>query len=506
VEQYAPINNTVTDVAPLNTPRAFQATVTGCDGKIYVIGGESAIPNGTPIPLNSVESFDTTPLPNATIPLNTTTVSWTALDANTNTSGGFVATVGNDCNIYAFGTGEGGGATTDVEMLAGTWANGQWNYNGPWVTLTSSPGAIFAAVTDYTGNIYGLAFGDLYEYSTGTGLWTDCWDGPCNGNLEPNFANPNNPAAATLGGDGNIYIVDSSNLYSDYLPALPRTGWLQGMPVETPATNETPAHKLLHSVNFAMTTAEGQMLVVGGDLWNGGPFVDSYGPMPANLMSYQDFWKFDNNGYDFATTRCLASGTASYTSSEFGGGGEALSLNGHTNLSLALPACGDIGAGDFSIDFWINPTSFESGVVSILDKRKLSGSYFGYQVFLYNNKVGLQMDNGRGYQNYGSDITVFPNQWTHVAITVARQSNPRNELSGGIIWVNGVMAARFTPTQGSLTSPANLNIGGDNLGGSKYSGLLDELAIYNRALTFAEVRSVFVAGEAGKFFPPPCCY
>jgi hypothetical protein len=495
VEQYDPISNTVTDVAQMNTPRGFQATVTGCDGKIYAIGGvadNSLNHNG---PQNSVEAYDTA--------LKT----WTTLDVTTNTSGGFLATVGNDCNIYVFGTGaDWSGNSGDVEMLAGTWSSGQWNYNCPWVTQTSSPGPVYAAVTDYSGNIYGLDFYDLFEYSTTTQGWTDCQYGPCSSNGGPNFASAidrsnlaSDPYAATLGGDGNIYLADFGNLYSDYLPGLPRTGWLGGTPIETPATNSSPAQKLPHWENFAMTTAEGQMLVVGGDRENSGPSVDSYGPMPANLLPYQDFWKFDNSGYDFASPSCAASGTASFTSSGRVVG--ALSLNGETNLSLALPACGDIGAGDFSIEFWIKPTSSESGVVSILDKREFYGAYVGYQVFLYNNKVGLQMDNGRGYQNYGSDIALTPNQWTHIAITVARQSNPRNELNGGIIWVNGVMAARFTPMQGSLGSPSDLNIGGDNFGGSHYSGLLDELAIYKRALTFAEVRSVFLAGEAGKFFP-----
>jgi hypothetical protein len=488
VEQYDPINKTVTDVAEMNWYRASQATVTGCDGKIYAIGGVGALrqSQGNLVPLNSVEVY------------NTAWNAWTTLGANTFTSGGFVATVGNDCNIYVVGTGEVNGG--DVEMLAGTWSSGQWSYNGPWVEVQGT-GTVYAAVTDFSGNIYGLAFDDLYEYSTTRQGWTDCGSAPCNGNSEPDFAtppSPNNPAAATLGGDGNIYIADSSNLYADYLPGLTRTGWLEGFPIET------PAHTLLHhSENFAMTTADGQMLVVGGDRLNGGPFVDSFGPMPSIMWPYQDFWKFDDSGNGAVNGGCTALGTASYTSS--GRVGDALSLNGETNLSLALPACGDIGAGDFSLDFWIKPTSSESGVVSILDKREFYGAYVGYQVFLYNNKVGLQMDNGRGYQNYGSDIALVPSQWTHIAITVARQSNPRNELSGGIIWVNGVMAARFTPMQGSLTSPANLNIGGDNLGGSNYSGLLDELAIYKRALTFAEVRSVFVAGGVGKFSAPTSC-
>jgi hypothetical protein len=148
--------------------------------------------------------------------------------------------------------------------------------------------------------------------------------------------------------------------------------------------------------------------------------------------------------------------------------------------------------------------SSPTGVVeSILDKRTLtSAGYHGYQVYLYDGKIGLQMDDG-SYENYGSYINIPTAGWTHVAITVARQNG---ETAAGFIWVNGVMAAQFTPMSGSLSSAANLNIGLDTLGDQQYySGQLDELTIYNRALTFAEVRSVIMAGQVGKATPAVGC-
>lgn len=96
------------------------------------------------------------------------------------------------------------------------------------------------------------------------------------------------------------------------------------------------------------------------------------------------------------------------------------------------------------------------------------------------------------YANYVSSIDIKPNQWTHVAITVKRQPD------GGRIWVNGVQAAAFTPLSGSLTSGANLNIGGHNFSKAFFKGQLDELTVYDRALTWTEVRSVFLARAQGK--------
>ena len=176
-----------------------------------------------------------------------------------------------------------------------------------------------------------------------------------------------------------------------------------------------------------MTTAEGQILVLGGDSTNsGGPAVDGYGSMPANLLSYQNFWKFDNSGADLVNPACTASGGA-YTLQTGPTSGRVLNalLLNVTHVSLPQPSCGDIGAGDFSIEFWVKPSTSSAGVESILDKRALTASgYHGYQVFLYKNEIGLQMDSG-SYMNYGSYIAVPANgnQWTHIAITVARQTN-----------------------------------------------------------------------------------
>jgi hypothetical protein len=64
--------------------------------------------------------------------------------------------------------------------------------------------------------------------------------------------------------------------------------------------------------------------------------------------------------------------------------------------------------------------------------------------------------------------------------------------------VNGVLAGQFTPLSGNLSSPANLNIGGHNFTTAYFTGQLDELAIYSRALTWPEVRSAFLAGAQGK--------
>ena len=112
-------------------------------------------------------------------------------------------------------------------------------------------------------------------------------------------------------------------------------------------------------------------------------------------------------------------------------------------------------------------------------------------MFFYQGKIGLQLATGP-YVNYGSSIAVPPNRWTHVAISVNRMSGE------GRIWINGVSAAQFSPLTGSISNSASLSIGGHMSGTTFFKGELDELTIYNRALTWPEVRTGFLAGAVGK--------
>jgi hypothetical protein len=167
-------------------------------------------------------------------------------------------------------------------------------------------------------------------------------------------------------------------------------------------------------------------------------------------------------------------------------------------------------SGDFSIDAWIqvSPTVASSQTV-IVDKR--SGSppaIFGYAFFLNPGsgglELGLQLADGAGpgFSNYLSSAVTPPladGKWHHIAVTVRRTS------AAGILWYhNGInIAPPGNPTtrQGSLVNASPLRIGtrtaAPPLTGF-FKGNLDELEIFNRVLTPAEVHGIFSAGPAGK--------
>ena len=96
---------------------------------------------------------------------------------------------------------------------------------------------------------------------------------------------------------------------------------------------------------------------------------------------------------------------------------------------------------------------------------------------------------------------LFPNQWYHVAVTVQRGS-----ASGGNLYVDGVIVETFsmTPLVGDVDNNSRLIIGSRNLFFEPgpfpdvFDGKIDEVEIFNRALSQPEIKSIFDAGSAGK--------
>ncbi|MGC2111479.1 MAG: LamG-like jellyroll fold domain-containing protein [Candidatus Korobacteraceae bacterium] len=185
-----------------------------------------------------------------------------------------------------------------------------------------------------------------------------------------------------------------------------------------------------------------------------------------------------------------------------------LSFNG-TNDYVKAPdqaALDIVASQDLSFDAWVKLSSTTSGVVSLVDKRQGS-PLRGYQFFLYNGKLGVQLADGlgsNGYDNYVSTTAVpANNQWHLVAMTVQRSSTTCGS-SCGTWYLDGNSVGNFDPTAhpGSLSSPGiPLMIGaqGPSVGlGEFFSGGLDEVELFNRALNPTEVSALYQAGSAGK--------
>ena len=160
--------------------------------------------------------------------------------------------------------------------------------------------------------------------------------------------------------------------------------------------------------------------------------------------------------------------------------GRALSFNGTSSMVTVPDAPGLDATSAVTVEAWVNPVT-SSNWRSVVMKESASG--LAYALYASDDR-GLP----GGYANLGSaDLnatgvaTIPAGTWSHLAMT----------FDGSTIrlYVNGTEVSS-TPASGALiTTGSPLRIGGNAVWGEFFQGLIDEIRIYNRVLTGAEIQA-----------------
>src|SRR5262249_1106811 len=137
-------------------------------------------------------------------------------------------------------------------------------------------------------------------------------------------------------------------------------------------------------------------------------------------------------------------------------------------------------------------------VVSVLDKRD---RFRGYHMFLLDGRLGVQLDDGGTFANYITPPTVTvpaDDRWHLIAVTV-----PRLLPNGGTFYIDGAPVGNFNPVlhHRSLNSGSSLVIGARTPAqgsGGRFKGGIDEVEIFDRALSAGKILPIMQAGPAGK--------
>ncbi len=197
---------------------------------------------------------------------------------------------------------------------------------------------------------------------------------------------------------------------------------------------------------------------------------------PAGIISW---WRGENNSQDSiaANHGTLTNGTT------FTGGkvGTAFSFDGVDDL-VSTPS---INAGSkFSVEFWLFPTR-SAGYEHLVSNSGGSTNYG--DLYFKDNHIEYWQGNVLRAATVSGTIPLF--SWSHIALT----------YDNGVdrIYINGVPLA----VSGSHTETFNnaLAFGYTNAASNNHlKGMLDEIAVYNRALGGAEIAALYSAGAAGK--------
>jgi concanavalin A-like lectin/glucanase superfamily protein/fibronectin type III domain protein len=172
---------------------------------------------------------------------------------------------------------------------------------------------------------------------------------------------------------------------------------------------------------------------------------------------------------------------ATWTSS--GRYGKALFFDGSNDwVTIADAASLDLTSG-MTLEAWVYPTVTPSGWRTLIMKEKSGGAVYYLDANSDQNRpvVGGLFSSGTQKLYGGSRLTSYT--WTHLAATY-NGSTQR-------LYVNGVQVAYRNQTGSMQTSGGVLRIGGNGVTGwgHFFRGRIDEVRIYNRALTALEIQA-----------------
>jgi len=213
-------------------------------------------------------------------------------------------------------------------------------------------------------------------------------------------------------------------------------------------------------------------------------------PPPPNMVSW---WPFDGDATDIqdgnSGTLEGVGGTfvAAKVNSGFQSGGQA-SL-------VTVPDAPNLDVTQFTIDAWVRIDAINPASMPIVWKGDQSGTNLSspYQIFVLPTGVLWTAISDGTTLNFVSTGSALPvGTFTHIAVTA--------DGSDIKIYIDGQFV---TSTPQSVTPFANsipLQIGSlsNAIPANYLNGVIDELEIFNTALSASDIQSIFDAGSAGK--------
>ncbi|MER5620251.1 LamG-like jellyroll fold domain-containing protein [Streptosporangium sp. NPDC002544] len=161
--------------------------------------------------------------------------------------------------------------------------------------------------------------------------------------------------------------------------------------------------------------------------------------------------------------------------------GEALSFNGTTSMVTIGDAPSLRLSSGMTLSAWVKPTSV-TGWRTVVGKELASGQGASYVLYASNgaDPLGWLQIGGQPSRVRGATL-LAANTWSHLAVTY--------DGTTARLFVNGDQVTEV-PLSGDLDDDGGaVSIGGNNIWGEFFSGLIDEVRIYNIAQSAAQIQT-----------------
>jgi hypothetical protein len=220
---------------------------------------------------------------------------------------------------------------------------------------------------------------------------------------------------------------------------------------------------------------------------------------PSGLVGW---WKGDGTALDWAYGNEGVAVNVDYTN---GIVGEAFSFNPgnypsgtYTGVQIAdQPQY--VLTNALTIEGWIRPRDFGYIIFWRGDARP---GLDPYVLSMQGNSMVFSICDENGNSDTAS-VTLTYGDWVYVAATFDSTAGMMD------VYTNGVLAAEESTTvvpMGALDASASPGVGignlNDGVNNFPFTGDIDEISLYNRALSAAEIQSIYNAGSAGKCAQP----
>ncbi len=208
-----------------------------------------------------------------------------------------------------------------------------------------------------------------------------------------------------------------------------------------------------------------------------------------NLISH---WKLDGNAIDNSGNG--NNGTvygAVPTSDRFGNANSAMSFNGVNNY-ITVPDSASLKPNQITMSAWIKPAQL-SGYMDIVSKYYANGYYLR---ILDSSLYSARIDFFAAGDSNATGTEVPANIWSHVVSTYDGTYQK--------VYINGVLKDSKSGMGPAISNVSNpLTIGALTGGGDYFSGAIDDVRVYNRALSQTEVQSLYATGGTPSETTPP---
>ena len=195
----------------------------------------------------------------------------------------------------------------------------------------------------------------------------------------------------------------------------------------------------------------------------------------------QDFSGYGNNGTWYGNT------TSNVTAGQFG---NALAFDGVDDyVNAGNNASLNFVSQDFTITMWIEPAT----IIPAAQTLFIRGLYQtdGYNFEMRTNRIWMRTEQAGAEQNTFTTNSIIANQWQHIVMV---RNGSSVTLYRNNINITSSAATHINP----LTSTRDALIGIYGYTSSPFNGSIDEVRIYNRALSADEIAMQY---NSSKYYP-----